>query len=51
MEGRSSLRLSLILVVQVLPGQVGTDVFHYILLPRHHRDDPSPIRSAGSEKT
>lgn len=49
MEGRASLRLSLILVVQ--PGQVGTDVSCDTLVPRHHKDDPLPVRSAGSEKT
>lgn len=51
MEGRASLWLSLILVVQVLPGQVGTVVSPDTLVPRHHKDDPLPVRSAGSEKT
>lgn len=51
MEGRPSLWLSLILGVQVLPGQVGTDVSRDTLVLSHHMDDPVPITSAGSEKT
>lgn len=42
-EDRSSLWLRLILVVQVLPGQVGTGVSHDTLVPCHHMDDTLPI--------